>query len=216
MSEKIYKGYRGPDWDDTSVMVCEPGKRVRNLKHLVQHSPTGLEWGYGGSGPADLARSILGDAIGNAGLSPALYQEFKRAFVARWSRDTPPGPVRAAMLGSAADTESHCEWRITEAEIQAWLEGPAADLYRAAMADREGLGGDSFRAFPTATAAAAALGQRGDKAILAHRHGRVFVFGGIEDLPPSQRGTAAEWTEISEREIRDLAELEGTMTGQPG
>ena len=31
-----------------------------NVPHLVtHHSPTGYEWGYGGSGPADLALNIL-------------------------------------------------------------------------------------------------------------------------------------------------------------
>ena len=29
------------------------------LSHVVRHSPTGIEWGYGGSGPSDLALSVL-------------------------------------------------------------------------------------------------------------------------------------------------------------
>ena len=29
------------------------------LHHVVRHSPTGIEWGYGGSGPSDLALSVL-------------------------------------------------------------------------------------------------------------------------------------------------------------
>lgn len=36
----------------------------RTLKHCVVHSPTGFETGYGGSGPADLALSILADHFG--------------------------------------------------------------------------------------------------------------------------------------------------------
>ena len=33
---------------------------LTNVPHLVvHHSPTGYEWGYGGSGPADLALNIL-------------------------------------------------------------------------------------------------------------------------------------------------------------
>lgn len=31
------------------------------VPHVVWHSPTGLEYGYGGSGPADTALSILAD-----------------------------------------------------------------------------------------------------------------------------------------------------------
>ena len=34
------------------------------LKHVVLHSPPGFEFGYGGSGPADLALSILADWFG--------------------------------------------------------------------------------------------------------------------------------------------------------
>lgn len=38
----------------------EGGIPVTNVPHLVtHHSPAGFEWGYGGSGPADLALNIL-------------------------------------------------------------------------------------------------------------------------------------------------------------
>lgn len=37
----------------------EAGQVWTNIPHLVtHHSPTGFEWGYGGSGPADLALNI--------------------------------------------------------------------------------------------------------------------------------------------------------------
>lgn len=39
----------------------KPGKP---LKHFMRHSPDGFEWGYGGSGPAELARCMLIDALG--------------------------------------------------------------------------------------------------------------------------------------------------------
>ena len=36
------------------------GQTYTNVPHLVtHHSPTGYEWGFGGSGPADLALNIL-------------------------------------------------------------------------------------------------------------------------------------------------------------
>ena len=34
------------------------------LSHVVRHSPTGIEWGYGGSGPSDLALSVLTAVVG--------------------------------------------------------------------------------------------------------------------------------------------------------
>lgn len=43
--------------------VMEGGKRVQ-VEHVIYHSPTGLEYGYGGSGPADMALTILGDWFG--------------------------------------------------------------------------------------------------------------------------------------------------------
>ena len=63
------------------------GNQRRTLEHRVRHSPTGVEWGYGGSGPADLARSILWDHLGMEP-SPDLYQAFKSAFVATWHTDS--------------------------------------------------------------------------------------------------------------------------------
>lgn len=58
------------------------------LRHYVRHSPDGFEWGYGGSGPAELARCLLIDAldlhdVAASGKSidryvpPAMYQDFK-------------------------------------------------------------------------------------------------------------------------------------------
>jgi len=35
------------------------------LPHHVKHSPTGYGWGYGGSGPAELARCLLMHALGD-------------------------------------------------------------------------------------------------------------------------------------------------------
>lgn len=64
------------------------------LKHIVRHSPTGFLWGYGGSGPADLALSILTDALISKGMTEAekakaeilidrIYQDFKWEKISR-------------------------------------------------------------------------------------------------------------------------------------
>jgi hypothetical protein len=34
------------------------GRARADIPHIVVHSPTGIEWGYYGSGPADLAISL--------------------------------------------------------------------------------------------------------------------------------------------------------------
>lgn len=49
------------------------------------HSPTGFSWGYGGSGPAQLALALLTDALGEPELAERHYQAFKWAYVSRWT-----------------------------------------------------------------------------------------------------------------------------------
>jgi hypothetical protein len=64
--------------------VLEPNGVQRPLTHIVLHSPTGLEYGYGGLGPADLARSILVDLFDLHHAPdelPVSYQQFKSAFI---------------------------------------------------------------------------------------------------------------------------------------
>ena len=47
---------------------------------LHNHSPTGFEWGYSGSGPAQLALALMADALGDE-IAQVHYQDFKRAIV---------------------------------------------------------------------------------------------------------------------------------------
>lgn len=74
-----------------------------NVPWLVKHhSPTGFEWGYGGSGPADLALNIVENALlhlGYAGerqdcfegscftLSWLMHQKFKNTFIVYAARE---------------------------------------------------------------------------------------------------------------------------------
>lgn len=76
---------------------------------LWNHSPTGFEWGYGGSGPAQTALALLADALGDDGWAVRLHQEFKWAYVSRWA-----GNNREAGLVE--------QWRITDEEIRAWAD----------------------------------------------------------------------------------------------
>lgn len=48
------------DGDEAQVFLEDPAGRVPMSRPLVYHSPSGYEWGYPGSGPADLALNILG------------------------------------------------------------------------------------------------------------------------------------------------------------
>lgn len=58
--DRTYTGHN----DGRTVTVIRDGDPIqRQLTHLPRHSPTGFSWGYGGSGPADLARALLVDAL---------------------------------------------------------------------------------------------------------------------------------------------------------
>ena len=49
---------------------------------LVNHSPNGFNWGYGGSGPAQLALALLLDSVGEQ-QALELYHQFKEEVVAQ-------------------------------------------------------------------------------------------------------------------------------------
>lgn len=68
---------------------------------LARHSRTGFDWGYGGSGPAQLALALLAHRLGDRDRALALHQRFKAEVVASWITHN---------------------WRLTGAEIDAWVE----------------------------------------------------------------------------------------------
>lgn len=120
------------NWDSAEVWLNEEGAARIHLPHLEYHSPTGFAWGYGGSGPADLALSILYCVIWRAMLGELVL---RYAFVG--------GPEVAASMRSQqamaqaiawryhhdykADVVSvlptHAMWRIDEADVLTFLVG---------------------------------------------------------------------------------------------
>jgi Family of unknown function (DUF6166) len=71
------------------VTVCD-GQKCQALPlrlDLFNHSPRGFSWGYGGSGPAQLALALLADALGNDDRAIRLHHAFKFKVVAGWSED---------------------------------------------------------------------------------------------------------------------------------
>jgi hypothetical protein len=49
----------------SEIAIEDPhGRRVGTVRHVPKSSPTGMNWGYAGSGPADTARSLLIDVLG--------------------------------------------------------------------------------------------------------------------------------------------------------
>ncbi len=65
----VYVGRR--TFDDEPIITIETpqGEAISGLPHIERSAaPGGLEWGYGGAGPRDLARSLMLHALGEAGL----------------------------------------------------------------------------------------------------------------------------------------------------
>lgn len=73
--------------EDGEAFVTVDGKPLPERHDLRNHSPTGLEWGYAGSGPAQLALALLADAVGDDQVALDNYMEFKFRVVAKLPRD---------------------------------------------------------------------------------------------------------------------------------
>lgn len=80
---KTYIGTRYPN----DCIVTVNGARLNERRDLRNHSPTGFEWGYHGSGPAQLALAILADHLKDDAKALRLYQDFKRDVISRLHRD---------------------------------------------------------------------------------------------------------------------------------
>jgi hypothetical protein len=62
--------------DDGPDRPLDPRTKLRN------HSPAGFEWGYGGSGPAQLALALAADALGDDDSAQDIYQGLKFRLIA--------------------------------------------------------------------------------------------------------------------------------------
>ena len=105
---RIYEGeFEGDERNamEHRVVVVEAGRRrpLRWRLDLANHSPTGLSWGYHGSGPAQCALAILADALGDDRRAVELHQAFKRERIAPLSQ---------------TDT-----WELTLDDVLTWAEG---------------------------------------------------------------------------------------------
>ena len=108
--------YVGLRVDGTAVVLSLTDRRQLSSDRgldIARHSPTGLEWGYKGSGPAQLALALLLDYTDDETFALAHYTAFKDDVVSDLSCD---GPVNC--------------WHLTGAEIDAAL----ADTEAAAIA----------------------------------------------------------------------------------
>jgi Family of unknown function (DUF6166) len=64
---------------------------------LVNHSPDGFEWGYGGSGPSQLALAICASRLDDAD-ALRIYQRFKTRCVAQIPQNSPSWTSRGVTV----------------------------------------------------------------------------------------------------------------------
>ena len=109
--------------DNRVTASVETEDSILSLKHYVRHSPDGFEFGYSGSGPADLARSILIDYFKRDGYEESeaivyvekIYQEFKEKVI----------------------SSSRIELEITSIYILGWMMSYCQELYNEIYGDNK-------------------------------------------------------------------------------
>jgi hypothetical protein len=80
------KVYHGTRTENGCSVVVEENSEFTGLNprfDLHNHSPTGLEWGYAGSGPAQLALALAADVLGDDERAQDIYQRLKFKVVGR-------------------------------------------------------------------------------------------------------------------------------------
>ena len=96
----IYKGYRNRNG---KCVVTVDGRPLPVRLDLVNHSPTGFEWGYGGSGPAQLALAILAHHTRDNSIAIEFHQAFKDDVISKFRHDN---------------------WELLSSFVESWLERP--------------------------------------------------------------------------------------------
>ncbi len=84
MTTEIYRGIR----TKSGCTVTVNGEPLPTRLDLINKSPTGFEWGYGGSGPAQLALAILAwHCVSDEQRALDHYEEFKSLVIAHIKTD---------------------------------------------------------------------------------------------------------------------------------
>ena len=100
ISDLAWRGLRGSNGNLVTVILGGAAHPLPMGREHVNHSPTGFEWGYEGSGPAQLAFAILLSATHKPALARRFYQAFKREHIA---------------------TMQSNDWRIDGSVVERWL-----------------------------------------------------------------------------------------------
>lgn len=82
-----------------TVHIDDPKQGIQPItpersQKLYNHSPDGFEYGYGGSGPSQLALAILLELTDDEGVALRHYQDFKRDCIAIIGGNTFDIPIK--------------------------------------------------------------------------------------------------------------------------
>ncbi len=99
---RVYQGVRK---DGRTIVTVEKDGAISILSH-VKHRADDFEWGFQGSGPSNLARSILTDSVGPE-LASRHYQEFEFDIIAGFHKD---------------------EWSLSKRQILDWFHKKGVDI----------------------------------------------------------------------------------------
>lgn len=139
--EVVYRGYQVDGGGPSPVLVYDStGAQVGVLALSGRHSPTGFAWGYAGSGPAELARSLLLAALDDPRcLSCAGGRQVIYDIDSGLSRPYRPGRDPAELAIGCGDCEDGCRrvpyqrfkrefvagwgrrWSISRSRLRRWL-----------------------------------------------------------------------------------------------
>jgi len=101
----VYHGTKSSHSGAVITVETLDGEVLGVVERIAAHSPTGMTWGYAGSGPLDCARSLLAAALGSDG---------------KWSTYGGGRVIydfRDEVVAGLGD-----EWRMSRSEILAWLD----------------------------------------------------------------------------------------------
>jgi hypothetical protein len=101
----VYHGVKSSHTGAVITVETLDGEVVGVVRHIAAHSPGGMTWGYGGSGPLDCARSLL-----------------TAAWAATASGTRTAAPASSGTSGDEVVARLSDEWRMSRSEILAWLD----------------------------------------------------------------------------------------------
>lgn len=112
------------DHQTTRLWVDETELSLADSLSIRSHSPTGFNWGYGGSGPAQTALAICFHIFESPYIAQTVYQRFKECFVARWQPQLESFVTQIDLTDFLIDhyllIERGQQWEADEADLAGW------------------------------------------------------------------------------------------------